>query len=345
MRVPKTYLDIINRIQLHAPEDDTALAPQTFVDGLWDGPLADHAVTYPPVGFLPWVICSLGNGDDYGYYWPVGMEGESPIVCLMSHDYGALNPIASSIEALERFGNCRDLTAMLNRSPVPLSEDDDPCESQESGVAARLQQDEFSPFLLVANADIALAHNALDLAHAHYAQAIALLPEYTAAHYGMAVLCRRLRRPADALKSMIATIRCPLCFRGASFWADTYLPIEHVNRQDFHRKCLHWLQQARSDPTGLVADDPLFRARQRLTFASGVTANDDYLVYDEVIDAYMKNGRAVEAIQLAMRVGELMMGETTPFRERYGFTHARHRHRLRDLLRAASLNDRARLLD
>jgi hypothetical protein len=105
------------------------------------------------------------------------------------------------------------------------------------------------------------------------------------------------------------------------------------------------LQQARSDPSGLVANDPLFQARERLTFASGVTTNDDYLIYDEAVEAYMAQGKHVDGIQLAIRYGELMMGETTPFRERYSFTPIRHRARLRDLLQRAGFDQRARLLE
>jgi hypothetical protein len=27
---------------------------------------------YPPVGYLRWSALDVGNGDTYGYYWPVG---------------------------------------------------------------------------------------------------------------------------------------------------------------------------------------------------------------------------------------------------------------------------------
>ena len=62
-------------------------------------------------------------------------------------------------------------------------------------------------------------------------------------------------------------------------------------RQDYRRKCLHWLQQAREEQAAAVRDDPLFQARQRLTFASGVPANDDHRIYDEAIDVYVEQGR------------------------------------------------------
>lgn len=211
-------------------------------------------------------------------------------------------------------------------------------------VSERLKKDDRSPFLLVANADASLGRNELDQAESLYRKALDELPEYTAAHYGLVVLYRRMRRPREALHWMLETIRSPACFRGASFWADEYLPAKHVNRSDFHRKCLHWLQQAKS-AEGVDAEDPLFQARQRLTFAAGVTTNDDYLVYDEAIDAYVRHGRAIDAVKLAMRYAELMMGETTPFRERYGFTMERQRTRLQQLFKAAGLESRARLVE
>lgn len=346
MRVPPIYLTLTNAPQVSTFEADFPASHRVLPDGTWEACLPDSRIIYPPVGFLPWPFCSIGNGDDYGYYWPVGREEHSPLVMMMSHDYGGLNPIASSIEALERMGDHPDLSELLGRGETSnRSNDEQKMESERPDISARLALDEDSPFLLVANADAAVGRNEYDVAESLYLRAIELLPEYTAAHFGLVVLYRRNRRTGDALKAMIATIRCPLCFRGASFWADTYLPTDHVNRQDFHKKCFHWLQQTRSAPSHEIADDPLFQARGRLTFASGVTTNDDYLVYDEVIDAYVRLGRTIEAIQLGMRYGELMMGETTPFRERYCFTTARHRIRLRQLFHAANLADRSKLVE
>jgi tetratricopeptide (TPR) repeat protein len=344
MRVPQVYLDLLRRDAADVGTAAWFSAGGILPGGQWVGPVPDTVVVYPPVGFLPWVFCSLGNGDDYGYYWPIGKEKDPPIVALMSHDCRALNPIASSADALARLGKCRELAALFGISSSLVGQTDEQ-ELHSLDFAEQLLQDEGSPFLLVANADAALAQNEPELAQALYSSAVQILPEYTSAHYGLAVLYRRTRRMGEALRAMVAAIRCPACFRGASFWADEYLPLEHVNRQDFHRKCLYWLQRVRTDPSGLVADDPLFEVRDRLSFASGVTTNDDYLIYEDVINEYVRRGKPVEAIQLAMRYGELMMGETTPFRERYGFTLKRHRTRLRELLNAAGLADRSRILE
>jgi hypothetical protein len=52
---------------------------------------------YPPVGYLRWTVLEVGNGDDYGYYWPVGREDRDPIVCATEHDAGRVVPIASTL--------------------------------------------------------------------------------------------------------------------------------------------------------------------------------------------------------------------------------------------------------
>lgn len=335
MKVPPLYLSLAKQFEL--PEEFRSTTPDHYevgADGTWIGRLPDGLLVYPPVGFLAWPFCEIGNGDGYGFYWPLGMENESPVVAIISHDYSALNPVASSMEALAREGRCSQLTELLGMDPVDETLD----------IAERLKRNERSPFLLVANADAALGRNELDLAENLYLKAVKEVPEYTAAHYGLVVLYRRLRRPMDAVHWMLETIRSPVCFRGASFWADEYLPDDHVNRCDFHRKCLYWLRQTRS-AEGVDGEDPLFIARERLTFAAGVTTNDDYLIYDEAIDAYVRQGRPLEAVKLAMRSSELMRCETTPFQERYGFTMERQRAQRVQVFKAAGLESRVRLVE
>jgi hypothetical protein len=338
MHLPATYARLLDRWGTPAEQEVR--------------PVPDYGLVYPPVGFLEWSIGQVGNGDCYGYYWPVGREDRDPVVALMSHDCGALNPIASSIEALARLGTCRDLTALLATGDFPADEEDEEDDAEEvdgpeeaPDVQGRLGLDDRSPYLNVASADLALSQNDTGRAESLYLKAAEVLPEYTAAHYGLALLNRRLRRPQEAIRWMLEAIRSPLAFRGASFWASTYLPPERVNREDYRRKCLLWLQQARPEQAGAAADDPLFRARHRLTFAYGVEANDDYLIYDEAVEAYVRQGRAVDGIRLAMAYGELMMSETTPFRERCGFTLEGHRQRLLRLYRAAGLESRTRFLE
>jgi hypothetical protein len=272
----------------------------------------------------------LGNGDEYGYYWPLGKEATHPLVAMMSHDCGALIPVASSIEALARIGGCREVTALV--SGERDQSDDEGFEDEQTGLtlAEKLAIDPGSPHLLAANADSAMAKNELEGAEALYLRAIDMLPEYTAAHFGLAMLYRRQRKTDLAIRWILEAIRSPLCFQGASFWSETSLPL---NRADFRRKCLMWLQQARAEDAPTTATDPLFQVRDRLTFASGVKTIDDFALYDQVIDEYVACGRVQDAIRILMLVGELMMCETVSFRERAGFTLSGYRDRLLILFR------------
>src|SRR5262245_33624700 len=52
---------------------------------------------YPPLGYLPWDVFEVGNGDTYGYYWPVGHEDREPLVCTTEHDVFRVVPIASDL--------------------------------------------------------------------------------------------------------------------------------------------------------------------------------------------------------------------------------------------------------
>jgi hypothetical protein len=342
---PDTYLRILKQLGTTlgpTPDGELGEIPLLDPSGMPHiDPLPEYQWIYPPVGFLPWPFGEIGNGDDFGYYWPIGRENEDPVVCMMSHDYRALNPLASSLEAAERMGTCpSELPSLLGKDRSDLEG-----EKQQPDVTTRLALDERSPYLLVANADVAVSHNELERAENLYLQAVNLLPEYTAAHFGLVTAYRRMRRPEQAVRWMVETIRSPACFRGASWWTETHLPIDNVNRQDFHRKCLHWLQQTRPEKAGDFKDDPLFQARHRLTFAEGVTENVDYAIYDEAIEAYVARGQPLIAVRLAMRHGELMMRETTPFRERAGFTLDGFRLRLLRLFRAANLKDRGVILE
>src|SRR5262249_45771234 len=146
--------------------------------------------------------------------------------------------------------------------------DDEPEDSRERpSFAEQLALDPKSPFYLVANADEAVGQGLLDRAEDLYLQALAILPEYTAAHFGLVTVYRRSRRAHEAARWMLEAIRSPLCFQGASFWVESNLPPDAVNRADYRRKCLHWLRQTKPADAQAIANDPLFQAREKLTFA------------------------------------------------------------------------------
>jgi hypothetical protein len=226
VKLPADYLILLEKMRLET--------------GRVIRPVPDHAVVYPPPGFVQWPFCEVGNGDVYGYYWPLGKEDSDPIVVATSHDYSTLTPISSSIEALARIGNCPELASVLARGEYPSELSNDPEDDVSSTVnfEEKLALDDRSPFFLVANADAAVDRNELERAESLYLRAVEVLPEYTAAHFGLVALYRRTRRQDDCIRSMLVKIRSLLCFGGASFWSDTALPTRPVNRQDYRRKCL-----------------------------------------------------------------------------------------------------------
>jgi hypothetical protein len=334
MKVPLRHIERFATLPDWTPAE--VRIPVVQPDGSWHGPI--QSLVYPPIGFFPWNICDLGNGDSYGYYWPIGREDSEPFTALMSHDCWAIIPTASSLEKLAQLEPWqRDLAELVD----PAFETPDALD-----FPSRLIIDPNSPYLLVANADWAMEQKHHDRAEALYKRAIGLVPEYTAAHIGLAVLYRRTQRKPEAAESMLNAIRCPMCFWGASFWAESNLPNGAVNRNDYRRKCLYWLRQTRGDRVSPgVRNDPLFRARESLTFASGVVLNNDFRIYEEAIEEYLQQEKRIEAVQLAMLFGELMLGETTPFRERNGLSVMSHRHRLAKVFERTGLIERRRLLD
>ena len=52
---------------------------------------------YPPNGFLQFTEASLGNGDNFGFYWEFGKEDKEPVICEMIHDEGIIVPRFSNL--------------------------------------------------------------------------------------------------------------------------------------------------------------------------------------------------------------------------------------------------------
>ena len=329
MNIPEIYVQLAAKYEWIPPEEGVPGPP------IGIQPVSDWGLVYPPIGFMPFVFGDVGNGDLYGYYWPIGREDADPIIAMSSHDVWALNPVASSIEKLAALGH-PDTRRLLGYSPEEVEEPLD--------IQARFSIDPNSPFLLVATADQEVGAGNLDVAQLRYEAAIAAMPEYTAAHYGLATIHRRRRKKCEAIGSMLDAVRCPMAFRGASFWADEYLPTDHVGRNDWRRKCLHWLRSSTISDAGNFADDPMFRRREKWTFQTGVSRNDDIPLYEEAIDEYLNQGKGVQAAQLAVVYAEALHAEATPFRERYGYTPARYRSRLDDLFHRAGLEKRRSFL-
>lgn len=307
-------------------------------------------VVYPPFGFVAFpVLLGLdhGQGDYDGFYWPIGQEDQEPLVARTAHYNFGMIPIASSWEKY------RELYPWMKiRDDEETDEDEEEEEPDEEArppyseeaLTERLAKDPGSPYLRTAVADLASAAGDVDRAEALYRQALDRIPEYTAARIGLALLLRRNRRGVEALGSMLKALRSPIPLWGTYWFSDEALITERVNRDDYRRKFLYWIQRTKPSAAGEHAADPLYQARDRLTFATGVKENDDYKVYGELIDAYIARGEPIEAVGLAMVYNELMAGETGSFRERQAETEATQRARLMKTFQAAGLTARAEWL-
>ena len=299
---------------------------------------------YPPPGYLPWNRLEVGNGDTYGFYWPIGAESRPPIVATIAHDEWQLMPLASSLAAAVRLHvaaghECEEWLELAEEFGVAT----DDCTPREldldEEIDARvpywdviragqlLPFDPDSPPLLVHRARERISERRgdadLDAAEQLLLRAIEILPEYTAAWWELVQL-RRWRRAAAPvlLATVVNCLTSPLAFG-------------HFDRL----KCLSWFKRLPHD--GDAADaDPLWLRRERLTFAEGVRDHGDYEVYAEAIEHYHEQGLSIRAVRLRVLYGELMGGETVSFRERKGLRWADYWADLRRDCERAGLHDR-----
>jgi hypothetical protein len=260
-------------------------------------------------GFLPWDAMQVGNGDVYGYYWPIGRETEPPIVCTTYHDDGTLVPIASSLRHAVRIVWAKDaeddeaaaLAKVLHvKPPDEELEDDDPF--------AALEIDRDSPQYLTAAADALTKQQGaqeddLKRAQRYYLKALARLPEYGLASYGLGRLYRRRRDMRSAIAAMLDTAIAPACFGGD------------------RSACLQWLRRL-PDDAFFESANPLWEIRKSLTPAPEVTQQDIPL-YESLIEAYLNSGDGVRAIRLRMLIGEPRTAQTTPLRRSAEFSGER----------------------
>lgn len=279
---------------------------------------------YPPVGYLRWRVLEVGNGDTYGYYWPVGKENQDPIVCTTEHDAFRVVPFASTLAGCLRLLHATqpeiadEITEVARAFGISLTGARPRTAATPAKALAIL--DPRSPQLLLAVAREAMRTGDLMQGERSATQALDLLPEYGEAAFVLSQFHRRQQRFMQAAQALLVSISSPLCFSGG---------------YDLRLKCLRALQGMKDDLVTEADDDVLWRERRRLTFQTGVKQNDDFRLYDEAIEAYLAAGVGTRAIWLRMLVGELMSLETISFQERYGWTPTKHREDLqRDLLRA-----------
>ena len=319
MRIPDRYLDL-------------SLFGYPLNLGDMDKPEAwPEADAYPPPGFLPIPsLFEVGNGDVSGFYWPIGRENDEPLLCDTYHDSWSLGPQASNMEGFiklkiaegcsepddDDYQAAQELTAQLGFT-LPTADGSEPLP-----VELQLALDPDSPVVLKAAAQQAMKSGDLEGAAEHLRGALDRLPEFTEALILLGHLYRRQGKLPEAAQKLTEAIGTPLCFG----WE--------------REKALLSVKRLRDGDHRELAGDPLWSQRQQLTFATGVKRNDDFNIYEEAVAEYLRQGKGVLAVRLRVLVGELMWGETTSFRERYGYTMEKHRQLLRSEIAQAGLTDR-----
>lgn len=340
MKLPTTYDDDIFNYG-REPSNKGLNSPSTV-----------YSLIYPPIGFFPFY--GIGNGDHYGLYWPLGREDSPPLVAFCSHDAFSLIPENSSIEsfydcALARGQSDNDDSAIDLEDYadiVTTATGSPPVKHDVRGVAYNdfdrlLNLDSKSPFYNCAQGDVLLERNDLDGAEQQYRKALQQLPEYVAAHFGLANLLRRQRRQEEASLHLREALTGPLTLWGGSFWSDTSLPGKF--RNDWNRKALTWLQRTATCHE-TIRDDLFVRQISEMSFKTGEANNRDLDILHSIVEDYANAGEYAKAVQAWTLIGNMAALETTSFRERYQLTPVRYGNRLAELLALSGNPRRAALV-
>jgi tetratricopeptide (TPR) repeat protein len=236
---------------------------------------------YPPQGFCPFFERQMGNGDTFGLYWPIGHEGEEPIVVEVWHDEWRVVPHYSTLDAF----------LLATES---LGEDDFP-------EGPQLALDPRSPVACWEAAKQEVQAGRVEAAVDLLETAVAVLPEYTDALTLLGAQYLRLGRHSESFEIALRAIISPPCFGQRPL------------------KLLRWLAAQRAAPL-LVAEDPIWRMRGELRLVYGGTKeNGDYPLLLNALEQYIAREQTVKALTLMQTYGQLMSSETISFQERYGF--------------------------
>ncbi|MGU3492836.1 hypothetical protein ACLBXM_02235 [Xanthobacteraceae bacterium A53D] len=241
-------------------------------------------VAFMPFGFVSFQDWQLGNGDEFGLYWPVGRENGPPIVAETFHDDGSIMPCFSSL------GTFLAATADLDEADHPEF--------------PTLATDPRSPLALYEDARTQLRAQQVETAIARLEAALEVLPEYTNALGLLASQYLRLGRTDDACRTALHAVICP-----PSFGCDA-----HVARVK------DWLARQEDAPAD-VRDDPAWLRRREMEPlpSGGQKESAAYPVLLEMIAVYEARGEIVKALLLMQSYDEYMGSETSAFRDRYNY--------------------------
>lgn len=257
---------------------------------------ADVLSGYLPLGFVTFEAHQLGNGDYFGFYWPVGRENGEPLIAETQHDGGRLEPGFSG------------LTAFLKKTEG-VSRDD-------WIELPTFEEDPDSPLNCYSKAREMIVQKTFGPAIAQLEKAVDALPEYTEALAALAGQYLRLRRSDEACRLAMQMIISPPSFGFGG-------PVDNIAR---------WFSRLDTGPADL-AEDPIWKGRAKLASipTGGTKDSPAYPVLREAIDIYAERGELVKALTLMQTYSDFMNAETRTFQDRHGYDFAKHRARQRQM--------------
>lgn len=253
---------------------------------------------YLPLGFVIFRDHQLGNGDYFGFYWPVGRENGEPIVAETDHDGGTLEPGFSSLAAFLKKTKDIDHEDWLE---LPTFEEDPD-----------------SPLNCYRKARELIAASAFNDAIMQLEKAVDALPEYTDALAALAGQYLRARRTDEACRLAMRMLISPPSFGYGG-------GVANIAR---------WFSRLETGPED-VLDDPIWKGRAALASipSGGNKDAQSYPVLREAMDVYARRGQIIQAMTLMQTYSDFMNGETKSFQERHGYDFAAHRAQQRELSR------------
>ncbi len=290
--------------------------PDNFDDSI---EYEEAGLLYPPLGFYPFIGWVYDNGDQYGLYWPIGKEDAEPMVAETYHDEASLQPHYSTYTRFQTAVTTREFATDDDdddddadddfddefENEFEDSDDDDEFDDDDDIYLAlgrvSLNVDPQSPTANMKLARRLLKNQEVDRAIACLETAVTVIPEYTEAQALLSAQYRRTQQLEKAILAAWQAVISPPCFDGK--------PTQIAG----------WFWKQKTEPPQL-ADDPIWRRRERLTMRfGGVAENDQYQLLRDAIDEYLDQARYIPAMTLMQTYAQHMGRETGSFQERNEF--------------------------
>ncbi|AWH16487.1 hypothetical protein C1922_03650 [Stenotrophomonas sp. ZAC14D2_NAIMI4_7] len=266
---------------------------------------APCAGPYPPQGFWPIAEGALGNGDQFGLYWPLGREAEPPVVCEMFHDEGRMVFRHSSLDVFAQWLDAGG-----------AEEDDD-----EGGAPhGHAVPDAESPLPLIERAQRHVQAAEPAQAVTQLQEACSRFPELQRAWAMLAGQQMRLGQHAAAQAAARAAILANWAFG---------IPEPGV------------LRILRAADAG---GDPVLVMAQQMGFAfGGAKTNPDYALMQACIDQCWQVGDTLAALRVSQNRCYALSSETVSFQQREGFDLDSWRRDFAARCKSALRDDRQRM--